>query len=83
LNLSLAHYQAGKFGDSIAAAQAAVALKPDYAEAYNNIAASYSALKQWDKAIGAAQTAIALKPDFQLARNNLAWALEQKRLGAR
>ena len=46
--------------------------------AWNNIAAGYESLHQWDEAIAAARKAIALKPDFQLARNNLAWSLQQK-----
>ena len=57
-------------------------LKPDYADAYNNIAAAYSALHLWDFAIAAAQEALRIRPDYQLARNNLNWALEQKRLAA-
>jgi tetratricopeptide (TPR) repeat protein len=47
------------------------------------MAASYSSIGKWDQAIAAAQKAVALKPDFQLAKNNLAWALSQKKLGAR
>jgi tetratricopeptide (TPR) repeat protein len=53
-------------------------LRPNYAEAYNNIAAGYQAMGRWDEAIAAAQEAIRLKPDFQLARNNLAYASSQK-----
>ena len=82
LNLSLYAYQHGRYLESIAAAQTALKLKPDYADAYNNIAAAYSALHLWDLAIAAAQEALRLKPDFPLARNNLNWALEQKRLAA-
>ncbi len=80
LNLSLYAYQHGKYLESIAAAQTALKLKPDYADAYNNIAASYSALRLWDFAIANAQEALRIRPDYQLARNNLNWALEQKRL---
>ncbi len=81
LNLSLSLYQQEKFNESIAAAQNALQLDPNFAEAYNNIAAARSALGQWDEAIAAAQQALRLRPDFILARNNLNWALEQKRLG--
>ncbi len=81
LNLSLSLYQAGKFEESIRAAQAALQIDPNYAEAYNNIAAAYSALRRWDESIAAARQALRLKPDSTLARNNLNWALEQKRLG--
>ena len=78
LNTSLTLYQARDFQGSIEAARKALALKPDYAEAYNNIAASYASLGKWDDAIQAAQEALRLKPDFPLARNNLAWAQREK-----
>jgi len=82
LNASLLDYQAGQFQKSVQDANAALRLRPDYAEAYNNIAAASSSMGKWDEAISAAQTAIRLKPDFQLAKNNLAWALSQKSHGA-
>ena len=53
-------------------------LNPNYAEAYNNVAAAHAALARWDDAIQAARQAISLKPDFQLAKNNLAWATTEK-----
>jgi Flp pilus assembly protein TadD len=80
LGLSVQHYQAGRFDESIAAAARAVTLKPDMAEAHNNLAAGLASLGKWDEAIAEAREALQLKPDFALARNNLAWALEQKRL---
>jgi tetratricopeptide (TPR) repeat protein len=78
LDESLQLNLAGKFDESIAAARAALKLKPDYAEAWNNIAADYAAEKKWDRAIDAAKKAIALKPDYPLAKNNLAWAQAEK-----
>lgn len=81
LNASLRDYQAHLYEKSIADAKAALKLKPDYAEAYNNIAAADEEMRKWDEAIVAAREAIRLKPDFQLAKNNLSWSLEQKRLG--
>jgi len=74
LNQSFALYQEGKFEASIEVAKKALALKPDYAEAYSNICAAHNSLKQWKKAIEACTKAIELKSDFQLAKNNLAWA---------
>jgi tetratricopeptide (TPR) repeat protein len=83
LNASLRDYQAGLYQKSIQDAQHALRLRPSYPEAYNNIAAGYAAMRDWDQAIAAAQAAIRLKPDFQLARNNLAWAVAEKaRAGA-
>ena len=74
LNASLRDNRAGRYEQSIQDARAALRLRPDYAEAYNNIAAAYASMHEWDNAISAAQNAVRLKPDFQLAKNNLAWA---------
>jgi tetratricopeptide (TPR) repeat protein len=82
LDLSLRYHQTGRYQQSIEAAQMALRLRPDYAEAYNNIAAAYESMKDWDRAIAAAREAVRIKPDFALARNNLAYSLEQKRLAA-
>jgi tetratricopeptide (TPR) repeat protein len=75
---SLHLYQAGRYEDSITAARSALKLRPDFAEAWNNIAAADASMHRWDDAIIAAKKAIALKPDLQLAKNNLAWALSAK-----
>ena len=65
LNLSLQDYQAGHFNECIVDAKEALKLKPDMAEAYNNMAACDSSLSKWDDAIRAAGEAVRLKPDFQ------------------
>ena len=78
LALSLAAYQAHRFRECIAFAEEALKLRPDYAEAYNNIAAGHNAMGEWDEGIVAAERAIQLKPDFALARGNLAHARAQK-----
>ena len=78
LDLSLVYYNAGNFQECIRAAQQALKLRPNYAEAYNNIGAAYNELKMWDKGIEACQKALKLKPDFELARNNLNWAKRNK-----
>jgi tetratricopeptide (TPR) repeat protein len=82
VTLSVQFYQAGKFSECITAANQAIKLDPQLAEAYNNLAACYASLRNWDGAIRAANQAVLLKPDFQLAKNNLAWALQQKGLAA-
>lgn len=74
LNLSHLYHHAGRYQACIEAAQQALKLRPDYAEAWNNIAAAYEALSQWPQAIQASREAVRLKPDFQLARNNLAFS---------
>jgi len=78
LAVSLAAYQAKRYRECIAAAEEALKLRPDYAEAYNNIAAGHIALGEWDPAITAAQRAVELKPTFTLARGNLDFALARK-----
>lgn len=83
LNASVELNRTGRYAESLAAAQQAVALQPTMAEAWNNIAAADASLHKWDDAISAAQKAIALKTDFQLAKNNLAWAQSQKAAGVK
>ncbi len=78
LNESLEFYRQGKFEESIAAAREALKLRPDYSDAWNNIAAAYNSESKWDEGISAAAQAVRLRPDNQLARNNLAWAVQQK-----
>jgi tetratricopeptide (TPR) repeat protein len=75
---SLAFFRAGKYPESIAAAQQALKLRPDYAEAWNNIGAAHNQMSQWDQGIAAEQQALRLKPGLEIARNNLVWALSQK-----
>lgn len=78
LNASLRADQAGAYRLCIEDARKALQLRPDYPEAYNNIAAGYEGLHQWAEAIAAARAALRLKPDFQLAKNNLAWAQQEE-----
>jgi len=71
LNLSLEYYRARRYAESAVAARESLALRPDYAEAFNNVAAAETELGNWDAAVAAAERATALNPDFTLARNNL------------
>jgi Flp pilus assembly protein TadD len=77
LALSLQHYRDERYAESIAASRAALALRPNYAEAWNNIGAAYNKLGQYDKAAAACEQALLYKPDFELARNNLQYAREK------
>ncbi|WP_346238762.1 tetratricopeptide repeat protein [Niabella insulamsoli] len=79
INLSLVLYNAGAYEDCIAACRNALALKPDNADAYNNICAAYNMLKQWDKAKEACKKALELNPNHANAPANLKWA-ENERL---
>jgi Flp pilus assembly protein TadD len=79
LALSLQRYQEGRYAEAIAACRAALALRPDYAEAWNNICASCNKLGRYDEAASACEKALHYKPDFELARNNLQYAREMKK----
>lgn len=74
LERSLGAYRAGDFEKSLAAARRALALRPGYAEALNNVCAAHNAAERWDEAIAACEEALRRRPDFPLAKSNLAWA---------
>ncbi|HYP14907.1 MAG TPA: tetratricopeptide repeat protein, partial [Bryobacteraceae bacterium] len=78
LQLSLVHHQGRRFKQCIDAARQALRLRPNFPEAYNNIAAAYEGLEMWDEAIEAARQALKLRPDYTLARNNLLYSQSQK-----
>jgi tetratricopeptide (TPR) repeat protein len=82
LNLSALYYEAGQWDDSIDAAREALALQPNYPEAYNNIAANYRRLEKWDFAIEASRRALALRPGYRSAQRNLAEAEGKKKLAS-
>ena len=81
LHQSVESCRAGKYDECIAGARQAIALKPDFAEAYNNLAAAYLAQHRWDDAIQAASQALRLKPDFAMAQKILERARALKRGG--
>ena len=76
LALSLQDYNEANYEAAIAAGQRALTLKPDYAEAFNNICAANNKLGRYDEAANACAQALRIKPDFDLARNNLQYARE-------
>jgi tetratricopeptide (TPR) repeat protein len=81
VNLSAKLCNNKDYDDCLGAAQKAVNLRPDYAEAYNNMAAAYLAMGRWDEGIAAARQAIRIKPTYDAARSNLEWGLSQKAKG--
>jgi Flp pilus assembly protein TadD len=83
LELSLQHYREERYVESIAASRAALALRPNYPEAWNNIGAAYNKLGRYDEAAAACEQALRLKPDFELARNNLTYAREKLKASAK
>jgi tetratricopeptide (TPR) repeat protein len=52
----------------------ALELRPNYADAWNNICAGYNKLGRYEEAAAACEQALRYKPDFELARNNLQYA---------
>ena len=78
LTRSLRLYQEGHYLEAIAACREALARRPDYAEAWNNIGASYNNLERYDDAAEACEAALRCRPGFELARNNLQYARERQ-----
>jgi Tfp pilus assembly protein PilF len=68
-------YAAGRYQDSARLIRQALALRPNIAEAHNDLGASLAALGQNDEAIAEYREAVRLKPRFHQARCNLAGAL--------
>ena len=61
--------------EALASYDKAIALKPDYAEAYNNRGNALMDLKRPEEALASYDKAIALKPDYAEAYNNRGNAL--------
>ena len=49
----------------------AIAIKPDYSDAYNNLGVSYNKLGQLEQAIKAFEQALSISPEFPDPYNNL------------
>jgi tetratricopeptide (TPR) repeat protein len=77
LNLSLDCYQAGDYQGCIDYSKKALVIKPDYAEAWNNICSAYNAMNNFAEGIKACNEAIKIKPGYALAQGNLDWAKSQ------
>ena len=73
---SLQLYREERYPETIAACRIALKLRPNYAEAWNNICAAYNKLGRYDEAAAACEEALHYKPDLELARNNLHYARE-------
>jgi serine/threonine protein kinase/Flp pilus assembly protein TadD len=77
LGYFLSHGQK-KYVEVEAACRKAIALKPDYAEAYTNLGAALDDQGKPVEAEAACRKAIALKPDYAGAYNNLGGALNNQ-----
>jgi predicted O-linked N-acetylglucosamine transferase (SPINDLY family) len=60
-----------RYQGALASYDRAIALKPDYAEAYNNRGNSLSELKRFEEALASYDKAIALKPDYEFLFGSL------------
>jgi len=74
LALSLQRYGKKRYPEAIAACRAALKLRPDYAEAWNNIGAACNQLGPLRASRSSVRTGVTLQTDLQLARNNLQYA---------
>ena len=83
LDLSLRLYREQRYIESIMACRLALALRPNYAEAWNNIGAADNKLYRFKEAAAACEQALVDKPDFELARNNLQYAREMEKTPAK
>ena len=72
LNLVGTFYKAiGMPDKAIQSFENAIAIKPDYAEAHNNLGATLQELGRLDMAVKNYEKALAIKPDYAEAHNNL------------
>jgi tetratricopeptide (TPR) repeat protein len=64
-------YEERRYKDAIVACKKAIAIKPDYVEAYGNMGAAYGEMGQHTDAINACKKAIAINPDYAVAYFNM------------
>ena len=69
----------GKLDEAVACYRRALELKPDYAEAHNNLGNALKDQGKLDEAVACYRRALELKPDFAEAHNNLGNALRRTR----
>ncbi len=78
LNLVGTFYKAiGMPDKAILSFENSIAIKPDYAEAYNNLGATLQELRRLEIAVKNYEKALAIKPDYAEAHNNLGNILKE------
>jgi 4-amino-4-deoxy-L-arabinose transferase-like glycosyltransferase len=75
LNLSVSYMHAKRYEDCIAAAKKALALRPEYADAYNNICVANNMLGRFLDGKEAGEEAVRIAPNVELFQSNLKWSL--------
>ncbi len=68
----------GKSDEALAYCRRALELKPDYADAYNNLGAVWKVRGMLDEAVAGFRRALELKPDYADAASNLGLALNDQ-----
>ncbi len=69
-------HQMGKSGIAVDLITKALAIKPDFTEAHNNLGNALHALGKLDEAAASYRKALAIRPDYAKAHNNLGNALK-------
>jgi len=72
-------HQAGHLAEAIVLYGRAAELKPDYAEAHNNLGNALGEAKRFEEAIASLQRAAALRPELAPVHSNLGLALARQR----
>jgi tetratricopeptide (TPR) repeat protein len=78
LQVSTMFFNGLRYTDCIEYAKKALRLKPNSAEAYNNIGAAYSKMKNWQEAENACKEALKINPGLETAKQNLKFIQQQK-----
>ncbi|WP_378183137.1 tetratricopeptide repeat protein [Aquimarina sp. SS2-1] len=79
LNVTLAYYNYGLFNKCITLAEEGITKHPTSDNLYNNLCASFNAIKQWKKAIDAGKKGLGINPQNTLLRNNYNYALSNSK----
>ena len=77
--MALPYRELERFDDALASYDRALAIKPDYADAFNNRGIALADLKRFDDALASYDSALAIKPDYAEALNNRGVALKELR----
>ena len=68
-------HKAGRLAEAIALYARAAELKPDYAEAHNNLGNALGEARRFEEAVGSLQRAAVLRPELAAIHSNLGLAL--------
>ncbi|MBF0560981.1 MAG: tetratricopeptide repeat protein [Alphaproteobacteria bacterium] len=75
--MAVAHHQAGRLDVAVGGYEKALALKPEYPDALNNLGVALRDLGRLDDAVARYEQALRIKPDYSGALNNLGNALQE------